>query len=437
MIKWVEWDDEKLKQDGRFKLIFIKRFGQQESEFMEKGVFGRKGIEAFSNMYMPVIVDADRRPDIFLKYGIKLIPSVVITTKDGKIIAGGGTADYDTFIKFMIELGTLINKERDVIENIAAEDMEEDKEEEIKISLKEAENLVSKMVEQVVKSDIRDSLFLLSVLEYLLGKGNKEKANGIVSVLEKNEDKIEGGLFSGASVTNPISFSTMKEAYLILRYARLISNFSKEKSDELIGFLDSKFSSNGLYFSYISEDDEYYKSTKDIRVLRQKPKVNTQIFFSENAKIAEEFALLGRTDKAEEILRKLENSLVEKVDGKIYKVYHSDAKDVSNLVIDIACIISAYSALFKSTGKTEYKQKILDFLSLINHKKGKNLFFEYDKNGFGFLKKRKIDVPANIALLRGLNRMGLASDEMKFSLFPFVQKNLIYFVEWLIALESQ
>ena len=137
MINWEEWNDEKLKADQRYKLIFIRRFGEEESEFMEKGVFGRKGIETLTSRYIPVKVDVDERPDVFIRYGFGATPSVSITTQDGRTLGGGTLCDYESFIKFMIELGTLITREKEIIEKYGAEELEEDEEPENDIDISE------------------------------------------------------------------------------------------------------------------------------------------------------------------------------------------------------------------------------------------------------------------------------------------------------------
>ncbi|MCS7213737.1 MAG: hypothetical protein NZ927_05915 [Candidatus Calescibacterium sp.] len=440
MVNWFEWDDQKISTDDRFKLIFIRRFGQEESDWMEKGVFGRKGMESYSNMYMPILVDSDERPDIFIKYGIKSTPSVVITTKDGKIIAGGGTADYETFIKFMIELGVLINREKNIIEKIASEDLEEDTDEifveDEKNLLKQAETLADGIIDKLIKPGYFSTYWLLIILEYLLKKGNKTKAYDVVSILEKNEDKVGKGIFAGSTLENPTVFSTYKESFLNVKYARLLNKLGeeeakyKEKSESILEFCNSMKNSE-VYSSAFAEDNEYYKSTESIRNIRPKPKLNPRIFFNVNAAIASELCMLGKTNDAKSIMEKIEANLVEKKNGKIYKVYHSDKKDVSNLIIDIAYGAYAYSSIFRATGEQPYKEKTLELISLINHKKGKRLFFEFDPNGFGFIKKRKIDILGNIIMTKALENLGFDATQMKTYLINFIQVNPFYLIHLL------
>lgn len=436
MINWFDWKDRELLEDNRFKLIFIKRFGQEESEYMEKGVFGRKGIESYSQMYMPILVESQERPDVFAKYGLNTTPSVVITTKDGRILGGGGVASYETFIKFMIELGTIINKEKDIVEKIAAEDMEEDIEDDELAAdqevVRQIEKVVEKLIDGISKVQGFSTYWLLSALEYLLKVGDKNKSQTIMSILEKNEDKVEYGLFSGPSIQNPISFSTFKESYLNVKYARLLYKTDESKADKILKFLESLKSPSGLYFSSFMEDSEYYKSTEGIRKVRPKPNPDSRIFFSENASIAEEFCYIGDVNKAKLIMEKLEEILIEKSADKISKVYHSDKKNVFNLLVDVAFGASAYSTIYRVTGENVYKEKALQLISLIDWKKGKNLFYEFDPNGFGFIRKKKIDILANLRIARSIERIGINSDKMKISLLKFIQVHPWYFVEWLL-----
>lgn len=441
MIRWSDWNDKELLADNRFKLMFIKRLGQEESEYMEKGVFGRKGMEAYSQMYMPVLVESQERPDIFMKYGFKVTPSVVVTTKDGKILGGGGTANYETFIKFMVELGTILNKEKDIVQKIAAEDIEEDLEDEYVLEGKDyvipqIERIVEKLIDSLGKVQVFSTYWLLSAIEYLIKKEMKDKARVILSILEKNEDKVEAGLFSGPSLENPVSFSTFKHSYLNAKYVRLLIKMNesdyKLKIDNILKFLESLRSPSGLYFSTFLEDSDYYKATESIRKIRPKPSADTRIFFSENAAIAEEFCYIGNIESAKSIMEKLEENLTDKANGKISKVYHSDKKNVFNLLADIARGVSAYSAIFKATGESIYKEKIHQLLSLIDHKRGKTLFFEFDPNGFGFMRKKKVDILSNLLLARSLERIGLDSYDLKFSLIKFMQEAPWYFVEFFL-----
>lgn len=446
---WVDWDDEKLKADNRFKLIFIRRSGQEVSDYMEKEVLTENLMKAYSGMYMPVLVDSDERPDVVTKYGANSVPSITITTVDGRVLSRGGLTDYKSFTKFMIELGILINKERKVIEEIAAEDIEEDQEEEEQIShidksemKKDVQLVVDKLIDSILKTDLFDTPGLLNALEYLIRNNEKEKAKKVVSMLEEKEDKVEGGIFSGNLRGAPLVFSTMKETHLNIRYARLLADFAelvgenkyKEKSEQILQFFNSLLGPSGLYFHAISEDSDYYRSSKDVRDLKQKPKVERRILFNVNAKVAEELCLLGKVEMAKKVMEKLEENLTEKINGRIYKVYHSDRRNVSNLVIDVACGISAYSTLYSLTAERTYKDKVLEMLSLINSKKGKRLFFEFDRNGFGFMKKRKVDVLGNISIARGFKRIGMDTEEMEISLLKFIRDSLDleHLIDWLI-----
>jgi len=436
MINWEKWEDEKLKADSRNKLLFLRRFGEKESDFMEKGVFGRKGIETLSNSYMPVKVDADERPDIFRRYGLKHTPTVMLLTKDGRTLGGGNLADYETFIKFIIEVGTLLNRERDIIEKYGAEEIEDD--EEVDIELKDEVkigDMVNSLAEKFVETPILSAEILLTLFEYFLRKKDERRCRRIIEHLEKIEDKVESGIFSGQLVSNPMKFSTRKTVLENIKYAVLLSEFSKEFGDKNIEekakrqseFL-STFKNNGFFSKSIAEDDEYYKSTKGIREIREKPEKDKRVFADTCFDTAFYLAKLGRHEEAKSVINYVLQNLWSPEEKKIF---HSGEKDVANLMCDLSSGLRAMVAVDKET----FKKEIQSFLDIAKTKKGEFLYFDFDENGFGFLKKKKIDVEANIKLSMFYILVG-EKDEARnilIHLIPFLGDEPTLMIKWYLT----
>ncbi len=430
MINWEEWNDEKIKADQRYKLIFIRRFGEEESEFMEKGVFGRKGIESLTSRYMPVKVDVDERPDVFTRYGFGATPSISITTQDGKILGGGTLCDYETFIKFMIELGTIITKEKEIVEKYGAEEVEEDKEFEndIDISSIRLQDLAQNMAKRVVEAKILSTNLLLEILSMWIKIGNETEARKTLNLLEMVEDKVEGGIFSGSLYENPLKLSTFKSSDENVRYALELKRFGEkfndksiqEKAEKQINF--SKIFFNGEHFiNLIGEDQEYYKSTKSIREIRQKPPKDERLFSGKNLEIAEMLIDIGELDLAQKVVNKVSASLIS---GK--KVFHSEKKNVENLTYDLAQALITFSKM-----KNYSEEKIKELEEILYSKRGRNLFFDYNEKGFGALKKRKIDILGNIKVAKFFKYQGKEkqANEIIKSLLPkILEKNPKYII---------
>ncbi len=436
MIKWEEWDNEILKKDGRLKLVFLKEFGQEESEYVEKAVFGRKGIETLSNMYQPIMVDIDERPDIAIKYLIESAPTISILTQDGRILCGGGFTNYEHFIKFMTELGVLIHREKDIVLKYGPDDIAEDIEEGLSFGneiISKMNELMNRLAEDFLKSQVISSEICIEILEMFLNRGDERNCRNTLHLLDKIEDKVEGGIFSGARLKNP-KISTKKRAILNARYAKLLYLFhrkfkdetAKSKFEQIYEFLKTLY--NGEYFySCISEDSEYYKSTKSIRDLKQKPQTDTRFFCDVNCEIAQNLAEIGDVELAEKILNKIDEKLIEKENSKIKKVYHSDRKNVSNLLTDLSQLLLTYSVLFNIKDDKNYKNKAEQIIEILKNKMGKVLYFEFNENGFGFLKKKKVDVVSNIKIAQALKNLQMQdkSNKIKNSLIPYVQKDLL------------
>lgn len=428
---WYDWKDEELSKDPRYKLLFIKSFGEAESEFMEKGVFGRKGIETLTQRYMPVKVDAEERPDIFLRYALKTTPTVIILTRDGKIIGGGNFCDYDNFIKFMVELGILITKRKHVIENIAAEDVKEDDEENFSELESEFINNISSSIPQLLDKLLNSSLIspkvLFLVLDFFIKNGDEARARKVIELLSKAEDKIEGGLFSSQSPENPMKFSTQKSSLINARYALLLKKFYEKFKDEEINkkfaqqfqFLKTFYNQN-FFINKIAEDEEYYKSTKSIRDIRQKPQRDERLFFDVNLEIAEILLEMGEIDDAKKITDYVISELVE-VSGNEFKIFHSNKKDTFNLLCDVSQGIITLYKIYKETREEKYRELIAKFEKVLNSKKEKVLYFDFNKNGFGALKKKKIDILANIKVSKYFEFIGEKerADKLKRLLLPY------------------
>jgi len=430
MVNWEEWNDEKLKADQRYKLIFIRRFGEEESEFMEKGVFGRKGIETLTSRYIPVKVDVDERPDVFVRYGFGTTPSVSITTQDGRTLGGGTLCDYESFIKFMIELGTLITREKEIIEKYGAEELEEDEEPENDIDISEIrlQDLAQNVAKRVVEAKIPSTKLLLEILSMWIKIGNETEARKTLNLLEMAEDKVEGGIFSGSSYENPLKFSTFKSSDENVRYALELKRFGEkfndkaiqEKAEKQLDFSKTFF--NGEYFiNLIGEDQEYYKSTKSIREIRQKPPKDERLFSGKNLEIAEMLIDLGELDLAQKVVNKVSESLIS---GK--KVFHSEKKNVENMTADLTQALITFSKM-----KNYPEEKIKELEEILYSKRGKNLFFDYKENGFGALKKRKIDILGNIKAAKFFKFQGKEKEanEIIKSLLPkILEKNPTYII---------
>ncbi len=435
MISWEKWDDRKLEEDGRNKLLFIRRFGEKESEFMEKGVFGRKGIETLSNSYMPVRVDADERPDIFRRYGLKYTPTVMLLTKDGRTLGGGNFCDYETFIKFMMEIGTLLSREREIIEKYGAEEIQDDKETEIE--LREKEKLgeaVNSLAEKFSEKPILSAELLLTLLEFFIRKKDEQKCRRIIETLDKIEDKVEGGIFSGQLISNPLKFSTRKTALENAKYGKLLHDFSnefgdksiQEKAQKQLEFLLSNFKDNGFLSRSISEDDEYYKSTKGLREIREKPEKDKRIFADTGFEVALYLSGVGMKSEAKEIIRQV---LLKLYDEKEKKLFHSEQKQVYNLVHDISL---GLLAILDADKDGEMKKYVEEFEEILLPKKGKALYFDFDENGFGFLKKKKVDVEANINLAMFFMKAGKVDSAKSVITYltPFLEDNPAEMLRW-------
>jgi hypothetical protein len=258
--------------------------------------------------------------------------------------------------------------------------------------------------------------------------GNETEARKTLNLLEMAEDKVEGGIFSGSSYENPLKFSTFKSSDENVRYALELKRFGEkfndkaiqEKAEKQLDFSKTFF--NGEYFiNLIGEDQEYYKSTKSIREIRQKPPKDERLFSGKNLEIAEMLIDLGELDLAQKVVNKVSESLIS---GN--KVFHSEKKNVENMTADLTQALITFSKM-----KNYPEEKIKELEEILYSKRGKNLFFDYKENGFGALKKRKIDILGNIKAAKFFKFQGKEKEanEIIKSLLPkILEKNATYII---------
>jgi hypothetical protein len=330
----------------------------------------------------------------------------------------------------MIELGTLITREKEIIEKYGAEELEEDEEPENDIDISEIrlQDLAQNVAKRVVEAKIPSTKLLLEILSMWIKIGNETEARKTLNLLEMAEDKVEGGIFSGSSYENPLKFSTFKSSDENVRYALELKRFGEkfndkaiqEKAEKQLDFSKTFF--NGEYFiNLIGEDQEYYKSTKSIREIRQKPPKDERLFSGKNLEIAEMLIDLGELDLAQKVVNKVSESLIS---GN--KVFHSEKKNVENMTADLTQALITFSKM-----KNYPEEKIKELEEILYSKRGKNLFFDYKENGFGALKKRKIDILGNIKAAKFFKFQGKEkeSNEIIKSLLPkILEKNATYII---------
>jgi hypothetical protein len=295
--------------------------------------------------------------------------------------------------------------------------------------------MVNSLAEKFVETPILSAEILLTLFEYFLRKKDERRCRRIIETLEKIEDKVESGIFSGQLISNPMKFSTRKTVLENINYAVSLSEFSKEfgdknteeKAKKQSDFL-SFFKNDGFFSKSIAEDDEYYKSTKGMREIREKPEKDKRVFADTCFDTAFYLAKLGRHEEAKSVINYVLQNLWVPEEKKIF---HSGEKDVANLMCDLSSGLKAMASVDKET----FKKEIQNFFDIAKTKKGEFLYFDFDEKGFGFLKKKKVDVEANIKLSMFYILVG-EKDEARsilIHLIPFLGDEPTLMIKWYLT----
>ncbi len=120
-LEWAGWDEDPLKRAGeedKIVLLFLGPAWCRYTKEMRESTFrDPKIIKAIQEDFIPVRVDADRRPDLDSRYNMGGWPSVAFLSPEGELIAGENFMTAQELLPLLGKVRTYYEKHR---EDIAA-----------------------------------------------------------------------------------------------------------------------------------------------------------------------------------------------------------------------------------------------------------------------------------------------------------------------------
>jgi uncharacterized protein YyaL (SSP411 family) len=98
-VAWLAWNAEtfaRARAEGKPVLLSLAPAWCQHAQQMDRQAYADERVAALINgRFVPVRVDADRRPDLGCRYGLGGWPTTACLTPDGDVLAGGTYAEAD------------------------------------------------------------------------------------------------------------------------------------------------------------------------------------------------------------------------------------------------------------------------------------------------------------------------------------------------------
>jgi uncharacterized protein YyaL (SSP411 family) len=109
-IQWLEWADAPFTQAGAANLpvlLWLVTAWSEECRAMDRTTFADPAVIAeVSSQFVPIRVDADRRPDVNERYNLGGWPTVAFLTSDGNLLSGGTYLDAEQMLGLCRQVAT-------------------------------------------------------------------------------------------------------------------------------------------------------------------------------------------------------------------------------------------------------------------------------------------------------------------------------------------
>ncbi len=395
LIKWRHWSREvfeEAKRTGKPILLSISAVWCHWCHVMDETTYSdQRIIDYINEHFIPVRVDADRRPDIDSLYNQGGWPSTVFLTEEGEIIVGDTYIPPQRMLPVLQEIYDLYTNRKDELKR----ELEKIKNRKALIerektrgapdseTIDHIERLLQRFFDPVYGGFGESQKFPNPwAIEFLL-TGAFEGKDWPTKIVEKTlqammegeiYDPVEGGFFrySTRRDWSAPHYEKMLQlnAELIINYAHAYMVLKREdflsaaiKTDRYLKntLYDRK---TGLYCHSQDADEEYYKQTN--RKGLKPPFVDRTFFSDSNASVLRGLVALYRATSDRDYLKRAE-ALGESILKKLYNpasgVYHyylEGKGHLPGLLRDNTEVALALHDLYMVTGKKEYLQRAIE-----------------------------------------------------------------------------
>lgn len=419
-----------------------------------------------NNLFVPIRVDGDKRPDIRNAYHAQIWPSIFFLMPNGdpiiwekedgtKIPISLGYVRPDTVKTIGFRVFNYFKGERKKVLKLSSEYMvSEARKLSIKPSLLNEEIFLNTASSLKGNFDLQHGGFgkepkypIPSAMEFaLLMHSMKENtplfeisAKSLKAIMESDlNDKVKGGLFRlarKADWTDPVHEKLLNRNALVLSnlidmYRVSGENIYKEYALSIVEYMNRRLlSEEGVFYAGQLSDfgywNDYYARTEEEKDLLPEPGVDKKVFSPWNSIAASAYikAAFAFDDKA--LLKKAQRTidfLIEHlyVPGRgVFHSYENGRGELIGILEDQALFCLALLDLYQATGKEHYlaqAQELADFMidNLEDLRGGGFFDFLRNEKAPGKLKLPWKSLEANALATRGLIRLYYITGENKY-----------------------
>lgn len=462
---WKSWEDQPLEtaaeQDRLAVLLLVAPWCRFCAEFEETTLADPRIVTMLETKFVPVRVDADRRPDLDARFNLGGWPTLAVLLPDGRLLGGTHFCEVDELLDFLERADTLWTSERD---SVAVDD-------EATLQAPEREPRLEGLSQDLVGNVVSSMLDKFDHRYGGWGEGQKfahpesidfamvqfaktrssEMRDIVVRTLDnmaagRIHDVVGGGFFRFAQTRdwrNPHTEKVLDNNAMQLRcFLEAWQLFEKPEykaaAEGTIRWLTETMRDpeTGAFFGSQGDNPEYYGLDAEARARRDAPRLDRTIYANWNAmtitSLLRASVILDRRelrDIAIQALRFLLDNLYSERDGMYH--YWDGTYHLPGVLSDQAYTIQALVIASQFSGDSDLllpAEHLAEAL-LETHRAPGGGFYDIPPRGVGSgqLRRRNRSILENAVLAEALTRLSYLSRREEFrdvareTLHAFVQ----------------
>ena len=465
-VPWFEWSTEsftKAKEEDKPILLFVTATWCPWCRQMDRLNYNDKEIISIINEhFVPIRVDADRRPDIFERYNLGGLPTTAFLNAQGEILCGGTYVSRERLPDALHHVVTAYRTRQDEIDERVTDlltNRRSDIDVMCTVDVKPERGFEVADWVRTNLSDDFDSVYggfgvspkftHTEALQFLLDRYLEAPDDWLRHALtltldsmgwSQVYDELDGGFFSHALAqdwTNPQLEKQLDTNANLLRVyldgCRVLDcHRFRERAEDIIRYVQAQLSDpiDGGFFSSQHADEEYYQhSTADARFAVPSPLIDKTLYVDANALMVSAYISASeRLDDAtlrDFAILSLERVLLETYRPGFGVAHHHGG--VRGLLLDQIRAIDALLDVWEVTENniyTELAEELMHYCLRVLWDKEGGGFFDRDPSSdqvpgsgawqIGLLSQRFKPFLGNCAAANALLRLGKASGDPTF-----------------------
>lgn len=447
-VRWLQWEDDPLataRQRDRLVLLFVVAPWCRFCRDMEDSTFADPRVRAeIDQFFVPVRVDADRRPDLDSRYNVGGWPTVAFLTAEGELIAGENYLTATELLRFAERVRAFYRENRGEVDRgltVRWEPEPEEFQDETGLSRDLVDDVVHSMLD---KFDHRyggwgegqkfahPESIDFAMVQY--AKTGDPRMKEVVTLTLDNmvrggiHDATEGGFFRFSTTRDwriphyekVLDNNAMRLRCFLEAYQLFGTSHYRTTAEGIIRWLTTTMRDpeTGCFWGSQGDDLEYYALDEAGRARRKPPPIDKTIYTNWNAmtitSLLRGSVILDREDLRQVALHAL-SFLFENLYSEREGMYHywDGTYHLPGILSDQAYMIQALVIASQFSGDADLLMPAehLAEILLETHRAPGGGFYDlpHSTRGGGALRRRNRSILENAVLAEALTRLSYLS----------------------------